>query len=268
MKKTAVLLIILFGLMSIVGCSSSTSSAKKDNGKVFTNENWSELNTNPDKFKGATVKVMGKIFIAPEKDSEGTYFQMYANPKDSDFNTIVSIADPDIKLKDGDFVKVTGTVKGEFSGENALGAKLTAPAINAQSVKVIDGKDVLAPTVLKIDPNQTVNQNNLAITLNSIEFAKEETRLYVTVQNGTSNNASFYSFNAKAIQNGAQFEEQPNYDIDYPEVQSDILPGITTKGVVVLSPINIDTKTAQFYFEANTDNYMIDFNPYVFNVSW
>ncbi|MEN6348944.1 MAG: hypothetical protein ABFD08_06020 [Syntrophomonas sp.] len=262
-------LLLLLCVLVLAGCGNSTrTSDVTNNSLVFTNTNWAELSANPDNFKGASVNVMGKIFIAPEKDSKGTYFQMYANPKDNAFNTIVSIADPGLNLKNGDFVSVIGKVKGKFSGENAFGAKLTIPAVIAESVKIIDGKEILAPTILKIDPNQSINQNNLIIILNSIEFAKEETRLFITIQNGTSSKASFYSFNAKAIQNGTQFEDQPKYDSNYPKVQSEILPNITSNGIVVLAPMNINEKAAQFYLEGRTDNYRLNFSPYVFNVSW
>jgi len=259
----ALLVFILFA----AGCGGSSSKTSSDSAKssqVFTNTNWAELDSSPDKFKGSSVEVLGKVFIDPKT----TGFQMYANPKDSGFNTIVYFNDPNLSIKKGDFVKVTGIVKGAFSGENAFGAKLSAPSITASAVQVIDGKDVLAPTILKIEPKQSKNQHGLSITLDSVEFAKEETRLYITVFNGSTNKASFYSFNAKATQNGSQYSDQSNYDIKYPEVQSEILPNVTSHGVVVLAPMNVDAKAAQFYLEGGTDNYRLDFDPYVFNVTW
>lgn len=269
MKRTLLFCFVLaFVAVIVAGCGGENTATNQNDQKKFTKENWSELDTNPDNFKGAAVDVVGKIFLVPEKDEDGTYFQMYADPKNSEFNTIVASSDPDLKIEDGDFVHVIGSVKGSFKGKNAFGGELTAPTVIAQKVEIVNPKDVLAPTKLNVDVNKTQEQHGLAITLNNIEFADEETRLYVTVNNGSQDEATFYSFNVKAIQGSNQFEEQNNYDVDYPEIASELLPGIESSGVVLLQPLAISANSAQIHLEGRTGNYDHDFKPYVFDVTW
>lgn len=260
----AFIMLLVFGLM---GCNDKPTSNSKEATVKFTNENWAELHTNPDKFKGSDVDVLGKVFLAPEKDADGTYFQMYADPKRLEYNTIVA-GDPNLQVSDGDFVQVTGKAKGTFKGQNAFGAEITATSIIADKVVLVDAKDVLAPATLSVDVGQEKELHGLTITLNNIEFADEETRVYLTVKNGSQSKASLYSFNSKAIQGSTQYEEQTNFDVDYPEVSSEILPGIESSGVVVFKPLDTKSKSAKFIFEARTDNYSLDFEPYAFEITW
>ena len=268
-RWTSILIGLIFVtlILAFTGCSGSkTASTENSTKEPLTNEKWTEVNTNPDSFKGDPVDIIGKIFIAPEKDKNGTYFQMYTDPKNSEFNTIVAINDPNSNIKDGDYVHVIGKIKGKFSGENAFGAKLTAAAVNAEKVEKVDAKEILAPTKLKVDVNQSKEQHGLVITLKRIELANEETRLYVTIKNNSQQKASFYSFNTKAIQGSNQFEEQDNWEANYPKISSDILSGVESSGVVTLKPLDVNTKSAKIFLEAGTDNYMLDFSPYVFDV--
>jgi len=268
-KGVSVFMVLVAVLLITVGCGggnqtdSSTSKEKK-----FTNSNWAELNTDPDKFKNAVVDVTGKVFTAPEKDEDGTYFQMWADPKNNEFNTMVAVNDPGLEVVQGDYVCVTGTVKGAYTGENMVGGKITAPVIIANKAEKTDPKEILAPTKLTVDVNKSSDQHGLVILLNKIELADEETRLYVTLKNYSQQKASFYSFNAKSTQGTNQFEEQSNYEADYPEVSSEILPGVESSGVVVLQPLDATAKSAKFFLEGRTENYSLNFQPYVFDVTW
>ncbi len=50
--------------------------------------------------------------------------------------------------------------------------------------------------------SKTQTQHGLSITIEKVEFADAETRVFVSVRNASSHNASFYDFNAKAVQHG------------------------------------------------------------------
>jgi hypothetical protein len=85
----------------------------------------------------------------------------------------------------------------------------------------------------------------------------------VRIVNNSSNKASFYSFNTKALQGSSQFEAE--YSSDYPKVQSELLAGVESSGVIVF-PAMDPTKTTKFVLEASTDDYSLDFEPYTFEV--
>jgi hypothetical protein len=58
-----------------------------------------------------------------------------------------------------------------------------------------------------------------------------------------------------------QYSTAYSFDVDYPEIKSDIPPGIQENGVVLFDPLNYSadnskTKSARFQFEATRrDNY-------------
>jgi len=71
------------------------------------------------------------------------------------------------------------------------------------------------------------------VTLQKVEFAEQETRVYLKVDNNGSDNFSVYSFNSKITQDGKQFGEQDNWEAEYPQIQTDLLVGNSTEGIIV-----------------------------------
>lgn len=278
---TAVLfgVVLLFVGLAAVGAlvqhSSSSASTQTQSGpregrgssvtkQMFTRSNWALLQTDPDAQKGARVDIVGKVFIAPQRDANGTYWQMYADPKNSEWNTIVAIRDPNFSIQEDAYVHVVGIVKGTFDGTNAFGAKLTVPSIIANQATVVDATAARSPAVRAVALDQTQTQNQVAITVTKVEFASDETRAFITVSNGSRSNANFYDFDAKAVQGSAQYSA--GSFSDYPEVQSNLLPGVSSSGVVVFKPMNPQSDTS-FVFGAGSDNYDLTFQPYRFSVS-
>jgi hypothetical protein len=232
--------------------------------EIFTVENWSVLDTNPGGHKGASVDIVGQVFATVERDAHGTYWQMWADPRNSEWNTSVLYSNPDFRIKDQDYVHVVGFVHDVFEGENAFGGLVTAPVVVATSAEVVDATATAPEALRTVEVHLTQKQHGLAITVSKVEFAAEETRVYVTVENGSGDEATFYSFNAKAVQGSTQYEPE-SWGTDYPEVQSDILPGISTSGVIVFEAMDPSTPT-KIYLEGRAGSYSLDFDPYVFTI--
>lgn len=77
--------------------------------------------TDPETYKGYEVEVTGQVFADPEKD---------------------------------DNVSVKGIIKDKFEGKNAMGSSLEVPAIQANSVEVVDYITAVGPTVKSFDVNK------------------------------------------------------------------------------------------------------------------
>lgn len=219
----------------------------------------------PKSHIGAEVEIVGRVFTQPEKDATGTYIQMWADPRNNAWNTLVGISDPDFNVAMDDYVLVRGVVFDEYRGQNMMGGTVIAPAIRADYMEVVDALAAAEPPDATMEVEETQDQHGIAITLHRVEFTSEETRVVITVSNGSSQEASFYSFNAKATQGDTQYEEDTPYGMDYPEVQSELLPGIKSKGVLVF-PAMDPAQRSNFYFEASSDDWSLDFEPYVFIV--
>lgn len=266
-----ILIIAVLGACSDTESSSSNVSKKseevKTKGKLKA-EDYEKLYSDPKKYKGFEVEITGIVFSEPEKDEDGTYIQLWADPENSEKNTLVAINDPKLKIKTDDYVKIKGVVKDEFEGENAFGGTIKAPMILADSIEVVDYITAVAPTLKEIKIDKEINQHGIVVTLQKIEIAKNQTRVYLKVKNGTQDNASFYSSSAKLIVGNKQLEEEyaDPETTGLQEVQSELLPGVETEGVIVYPALDPNEKSITLYAEASSDNYDLDFTPFVFEV--
>lgn len=277
MKRVcAVLLALVLACGCLAGCmpakkglessSSSIASQEQANATPLSDSEIKELYANPDRFTGRTVNLAGKVFTEPEKGEKGIYFQIFSDAERSEGNIVVSYMDPDFELTDGDYVKLTGTVQGEYNGTNAFGGKVMAVQVLATELEKSSYIEVVAPAIKTwTSDDTTLTQHGYTVTLTKIEFADQETRLYLTVANNGKDKFNLYSFNTKVVQDGKQYEEQTNYDADYPEVQTDLLPGTSTEGVIAFPAL--EQKNMQVILEAYSDDYQEDFEPYTFDVS-
>ena len=79
---------------------------------------------------------------------------------------------------------ISGSVSGKYEGENALGSKITAPAIVADSVEVVTYQEACAPTLYTVTVQTAAQtQCGYTVSVDSVELAEKETRVAVTVTN-------------------------------------------------------------------------------------
>jgi hypothetical protein len=136
--RTVVLPIVIIVLLLMVArvVSGGGGTAKQASGKTFTKDNYAELATDPGSFKGASVDVVGRVLKNPEVKNNETSFQMFADPENSDWNTLVHTDAPPSGLTRSDYVRVKGTVQGARTGQNAFGADIKATEVKADSVSI------------------------------------------------------------------------------------------------------------------------------------
>lgn len=232
----------------------------------FTRANWDLLNGDPDSYKGASVDIVGKVFQPPESDEGVMYIQMYADPKNLEWNTIVTYEDSGLRLREDDFVHVRGTAAGKVEGENAFGATLTVPLVTADSIRVVDSTAAASPALRTLSRKQ-VTQAGVTITVQKVEFAEDETRVFLAVKNGSSAQFSIYSSSGKAVQGGRQYESTFSWD-DYPELSSEIVPGAFTSGVIVFPKMR-PSGGLDVYLEGSSENYDVgDYGTLKWRFGW
>jgi hypothetical protein len=131
-----ILIVLFLGAVLDVGDGSS----EKASGRTFNKGNYAELATDPNSFKGANVSIEGGLLKSPEVRDKRASFQMWADPKNHEFNTVVHTDSTPSGLSSDDTVLVTGKVKGAFEGENLFGATVKAVEVEADSVKITKSK--------------------------------------------------------------------------------------------------------------------------------
>lgn len=220
----------------------------------------------PADYKHHCVQFVGKVFTSPEYSDTGVAVQLYTDIKNSDGNVIAYIYDPELKVEQGDYIKIKGLVSDVFDGENAFGATLSVPTVDAAEHEIMSYAEAVMPTKTELPVNQTQTQYGYSVTVEKIELADEETRVYVKVENNGTDKFSLYSFNCLLVQNSKQYEEQSNWDADYPEIQTDLLVGNTTEGVIAFPAVS--EGDFSLILDAYSENWDEEIEPFTFSISY
>ena len=123
------------------------------------------------------MRFVGRVVTATERNKETLALQVWADPRNSEHNTIVGYGDPKFRVAEDDYVRVQGTVEGEFKGKNAFGAEVTGPIVDADMLKVVDAT-AAAPPALATLPAQSQTKAEITITIRKVELAAAETRVF------------------------------------------------------------------------------------------
>lgn len=248
---------LLFGLTACGGDSEPKEKVYIEEDKI------ADMYTSPDDYKGKYVKLTGRVFTNPEAKDKQIAFQMWQDPKNSANNTVIT-CDKSADLAQNDYIRIEGYVDGTFEGKNMMGGTVKAPKIVAESVEKISYQDAASPTLKAVDSNVVKEANNVTYTIQKVEFAKDETRVYLSLDNKSPDKYSFYSFNVKIVQNGKQYEEKYNYEANYKELTSELLPGIKDEGIIAFPAM--DQANFQLITEGSSSNYNVDRDYLTFDI--
>ena len=259
----------------LAGCGGTESEKrteeKKEEKKEYIEESQiAELFTNPDSFKGKYVVLTGQIFVEPEKSEGTTALQAWHDPQNAQNNFIVHYSGSDT-FSMNNYIKVDGRIEGTFEGENMMGGIVTAPLIKADTIEVMSYIEAVTPTVKEITPENAISeQNGISLKVDKIEFAENETRIYMTETNSSADKFSMSTYSMKIIQNGQQIEQDmasiSSFEGDYAELASDILPNASSSGIIVF-PVIDSSASFQIYAEGFSDNYELEFAPFTIDIA-
>ena len=172
---------ILASFLLLAGCAGGNTADQADT-TPMSEEEIAQMYSDPEQFVGRSLELFGQVFTSPEYDDTAVYFQMWADPTNGDWNTVVAYNDSSFQLEADDYVRVSGVVQDVYEGENMMGGTIVAPMITANSVEVISYKEAVAPTLYEATIDQpTQTQLGYSVELQAVELAEQETRVYVSV---------------------------------------------------------------------------------------
>lgn len=266
-KKCTYVLLLFLCLQLLIGCGKTPPDAGsiEESDRMLTQQEIEMLYVHPKDYRGRPVEMTGKIIWDVKRDAKNVYFQMYQDIANFRNNTVVEYADQELSIAKGDYVRVKGRVVDEINGEKLLDAGSSAPRILAESVEVISYKDIFAPTLKGIVSEEVINQYGYSITLQKVELAEKETRVYLAVNNNGNSKFTLYNFSSLIIQDGKQYEIQNNWEADYPMIQSELDVGEQSEGIICFPPIKASDFT--IVFKGNSLNWDEQIKPFEFNVS-
>lgn len=220
--------------------------------------------SNPVEYKNMVVQWPAKVFVSPDNDGETVYLQVYA--EDGDKPYVVSYTNPDFEINVDDYLLVTGVVAGSLDGENAFGAGVNRVAIKANYVEQSDRVSLFEPEIESKIIDQTNSQHNFSVTVDRIVRSKNETRLYLSVNNATNSEVSLYVSQAKIVQKGQQYEEKYTYEDTM--LPSSYKPRVVASGHITFPALK-DLNDIEIYIDepySYDRNYDITWNEIVFDV--
>ena len=260
MKKVmSIFACLLVAVFVLASCSSNT----KNEEKVYLQDSEiTQLFTDPNAFKGKYVKLVGKVSGEVEKAGDTTCFQAYYDFENYNYTYLVYTAQGET-FKDGDYIIVDGRIDGDFDGETVIGTELHCPMIKDATVTKADYLTVAVPTLKEIKPNVSQEQKGFKITLDKVEYAEKETRMYFSATNSTAQNISFGRYDMKLLMEGKQIEVDDSSDTIYnanlTELPYEVSPGATAEGVVVFPAIKQDANFQVLIPDVFSDDYEVDY---------
>ena len=260
-KHIAIILAIFAAIFFLGGCGSSEPAEK-----VYLEENEIDAAlSDGDSYKGKYITIVGKVFSV-DKDGDNVAMQAWYDAENAEQQFIV-YADKTLAgdVKDDDYIKVDGEITGTFTGENYFGSEIKALLINAESLEIGGYDDLYAPAENTKEVGETQDQHGVNVTVDRVEYARDEARVYVSVKNESGATASIYTFNARAIQDGKQFDHQDNYEAGYDSDIGEVLDGASKEGVIRFKGLDPD-KGFKLTMEAYSDDWEIELQDYVFEI--
>ncbi|WLV24583.1 hypothetical protein QR721_13215 [Aciduricibacillus chroicocephali] len=281
MKKLFGALIFVTTILLVTGCSNGkTEENKRDDSEVkqeakaeesgktrgtLKEEDYKKLPENFKKYANYTAELSGKITDINVGKGQALIMLNY-DYTDPSSEAMVEVKTD--KLKEGDYVQIKGTIVDEYTDEDGEKQSVDELAIKASSTKKVDFKEAFAPTKREIKLDQKEDHKGLKVSLQKLEIADEQTRLYLTVNNESKVEVDSKLDFSKMTVGGKELELSKHRDhMELPEFQAELKPGEKSEGVLVFPAIEQSVTTAKFEVNPGRYNFDIQFDPFEFTVN-
>ena len=285
-KTIGVNLLIVILALATIACSqiASTPQVKRDSTSQaklastsqtelrLSNDNWhlvlAEAKGAQKAYLGSDVDIRGKVAqVLATSDSE-SQFAIETNADISVGNrTLVGVgADPG--LAEDQWVRVQGTLNSYWNTQNLLGAEIRLPVVTAKNVVTITRADAY-PSIITVRVEQSITRHELTITLEKLEIADSEKRVYIHAINNSPNKASLYAFDAVLVQGTRQIKRKELFGEELEEPDTTLVSGTETQGILLFEPVSSDNSPVKLIWQGpRTDDYSASFDDWEWAISW
>ncbi|SHK59867.1 zinc ribbon domain-containing protein [Hespellia stercorisuis] len=261
------------GFIALSGDSTSSSSKSSEASGVKTAEkmeyvdNIDVVASNPKDYKGKYIKFSGQILSVEESD-EIYALQVYTDEHyENSVLVYVKKELADEKFVSDEYVSVDAKIDGAYNGKTIIGVDSTWAKLTALSIEKTTYTDAFSKANSTWNITDcVVDQNGLVVSVDKVEFADNETRVYMTVTNNTTEKCYLWESSTKLVQDGVQHEQTYNFKADHQSLSSEIMPNASSSGILSFEAID-STKDLQVIVEGHSDDYKLKFSPYTFNVT-
>lgn len=198
MKK---IVIGILSLVLLVGCKTEEVYIFDDNNKLSQADVMSIL-TDPSSYIGRSVELSGRIYTPAEHDRNHIYMKVFLDPLNSTDTVVLKLDNNSTEFVKGDYILFSGVIVDQYSGVDPFGKELITPIINVESMVMSSYIDLVSPTLKEIKPGLSQEFEGIVVTVDKVQFAELETRVYYTVQNQTDTKKSFLYLYPRLFING------------------------------------------------------------------
>ena len=255
--------LVLVGLvLSIVLLTRETKPRMdKDGNPVFV-ELTNEVYTNAKEYLGYHINIKGQVFQVMGNNGSKKGIQIWLDPETCVQNIMIYYSS-DVAVEQGDYIICSGYIRSLQKYKNAYGAELQAPLVYSADLREASYIEAMAPTKDEyVLDNLVYGQYGYAISVDKVEFAEKETRIYVSVTNG--GRSSLYVEDAVIIQDGNQYNSVNNFEANYKKIPNEIAKGASCSGIIVFPAIN--TGTFELTLNIHSGNYDEVFEEFIFTI--
>lgn len=218
---------------------------------AISNPDYDDLFRNNSNYTGKVVHYVGEVVQIQE--GSGDTYVMRANVTEDEmgfWENDVFLSYSGNRVLENDIIEFWGEVKGVKKYDTVLGSSRSIPEIAAIHLEVLQDYTGGGTSNIKntIEIGQINEQHGFSVTLNKIELADKQTRVWLNVQNDSDYKVSLYDFNAKLVQDGKQLEPTFNSNEEL-KLPSEYLSGVNAEGVIVFPAIN-ETGTLKLVMDA------------------
>jgi hypothetical protein len=233
---------------------------------TVTNAGFSDVwNSGGAGLEGSPVKIAARVY-----QDTGDSLLAYADPEQDELPVQVFAAGS--SAGEDDYVLITGTLTGSDTYETVAGGEVDVITIDGTAVKAIPQARALElanpATGGTRKLNLTQTKGGFTVTLKSISWTDDATRLNVEITNNGSAAASLMAWESKIQQGSRQFGVD-ELDEGADALSEDIKPGVTEKGSITFERIARKRGTAYIEFDWLSENYDLDTEqPFAFTMTW
>lgn len=178
-------LLLLVAITTVlVGCGETrsanvTPSSTPIPATALTNSEWPSVYSDGAALAGRRVHLRGRVYRDPTLTKEGMVFNVWVDFDNDQLSTAFRVAGVTSGIEKDDFVSVVGRVVDVLSLAGVNGAH---PLVEVEQLTVTDRAGV-RPAGRILTVRQALEHNGVRVVLERVEFAEEEVRIYVSVEN-------------------------------------------------------------------------------------
>lgn len=234
----------------------------KEGNPVFV-ELTNEVYTNAKKYKGYHINIKGKVFQVMGDNGNVKGIQIWLDPDTCEQNMMIYYSN-DVEVKQGDYIVCSGYIDSLTEYKNSYDATRHAPLVFSSDLRKATYIEVIAPTIAKITPENLKQEKfGYSVSIDKIEFAEKETRVYTTVTNN--GKALLYFGDAVIVQSGKQYNSTDNYEAEYEQIPYEVVKGVSCSGIIVFP--RISTNDFDLTVNIHSDDFDEEIDKFTFKIT-